>query len=134
MCIFSLSFFRVVFNEQFPINLTLTITMALVVTAVTSIVQFSIKLLDPNKLSQIEKSIKGLIEEHKSHKNVKKDDTQMSNAMLFEFMKNYNELESTIIDFAQKLDKIYVSRPTRKTKPRIIDALKILSYNQIINS
>lgn len=66
MCFFSISLYKVDYYKQLPINIILT--MAFTITAVISIVQFSIKLLDPNKLSQIGKKIKASIEKNKSNK------------------------------------------------------------------
>lgn len=137
MCIFSLSFYRVDLNIQLAINLTLTLTMSFVITSIISIVQFSIKLLDPNKLSQIGKKIKSSIEKNKSNKIERTENIESyNNNKLLEFMKNYNELESTILDFAKELEEPKISlvgRPN-KAKPRIVDALKILTLNEIIRN
>lgn len=133
MCIFCLSSYLVVFNNQLYINILLTITMSFVSTAIISIVQFSIKLLDPYKLNQIGKKIKASIEKPKPEK-VKNIET--SNSILLRFMKNYNELEATILNFAQELENLKVCYENRekKIKPRILDALKTLNYNEILNS
>jgi len=136
MCFFSISLYKVDSYKQLPINLLLTLTMAFTITAIISIVQFSIKLLDPNKLSQIGKKIKSSIEKNKSNKIDKTENIETTNSMLLEFMKNYNELELTIINFAQELDELKITYEIKdqKTKPKIRDAFKILIYNQVINS
>ncbi len=143
MCIFSLSVYKVNFNNQLIINLVLTLTMCFVITSIFSIVQFSIKLLDPNKLNEIGKKIKASIEKSKSSIEKNKSDKietveiirNVKNVMLVEFMKNYNELESIMIKYANELEEsksVYGFR-SNKTKPKILDALKILEYNEIIN-
>ncbi|MDG5852446.1 hypothetical protein [Clostridium beijerinckii] len=136
MCILSISLYKINFFQQLLINLILTLTIVFVIIAIISIVYFSIKLLDPNKLSQIGKRIMMSIEESRSDKFVEKENIEANNTQLLEFVKNYKELELIILRLAKEFNNLEYRNDTRghKTKPIILEALKILNYNQIINA
>ena len=102
-------------------------SVVLFVISVTSILLFGTMLLDPGKLDREIAKMKKKAEEF--YQTI--DATASGDFIVF--LKSYNLLEHIIIDFAEECMKNQ-SDYRNNYKPRIIQSLKVLGYNQIINS
>lgn len=93
---------------------------------IVSTLVFGIMLLDPEKLDkEISKMKKQAEAYYQSNASAKAGDFR-------EFLRTYNQLETIIIDFAKNL--VYNQQQYyRNYKPQIIQSLKVLGGNEVIN-
>lgn len=92
---------------------------------ITAILTFGTMLLDPGKLDKEIKKMKKSAEKYYQS-------TASASGDFREFLKTYNLLERVIIDFAQECVKDQNSY-RYNYKPQIIQSLKVLGLNEIVN-
>lgn len=110
----------------YPLIINESVSLFLI--GLSAILTFGVMLLDPQKLDkEIEKMKKNAEEYYQASGKLKSGDFR-------EFLKTYNLLENTIIDFAKEFVKNQISyaRNYRNYKPLIIQSLKVLAFNEVV--
>lgn len=100
-------------------------SLSLFLIGITAILSFGTMLLDPGKLDKEVKKMKRSAEKYYQSAASTSGDFR-------EFLKTYNLLEHVIIDFAQECIKDQNSYQYNY-KPQIIQSLKVLELNKIVN-
>lgn len=119
-------------NWGAPYPFVINESVLLFIISTVAVLIFGVMLLDPGKLDKEISKMKAEAEDF-----YQTSDTKGSEMGDFQdFLKTYNSLEKTILDFAQQFiqDPSYESSNTRKFKPQIIQSLKVLLAREIINA
>lgn len=126
LCLFNISSYNIPNIPSGTNIFIINLTMSLVLSEIIYIVEFIIKIADPNKIVKIIKEL-----------NTEKEDGIEEKGDLVEFLKTYNSLESLMINFSQELTFDYKNTKDFKNKnvykPQIFQALNILMHEEIIS-
>lgn len=145
ICILS---YREMKLDIFDVDAIFNLTMIVTLYCIISIISFSWKVLNPNKMNSISIKLKRKIEKEKMnieysdqfHENNFNVNLDESKDIYSEFMIIYSNLEKNLHEFADKVSNIYseysrINDTTiRARRPRVVTSIKVLEKNGIINN
>lgn len=141
----------IIYNEskydQYDIGAIFNFSSTIAVLSIYTIISFSWKLLNPNKIKSISGKLKKQIEKesksterkiqfHKDSFNEQLDDNKES---YYDFMNKYTQMENLVHEIADKLTSIYSdyervnSKIIKSRRPIAATSIKILEKNSIIS-